>query len=114
MREFRLPPPLLLLLSPPLASTMELENIVANTVLLKAREGKDGPGGTDPGYRMVPPPHSHPTETAPSPPQKRRLHFLKFYDIHGRSDRNRMSAKRRAAFEWSEPRDQTPLTARAS
>lgn len=113
MREFRLPPPLLLLLSPPLASTMELENIVANTVLLKAREGKDGPGGTDPGYRMVPP-TPPPYRNGPLPPQKRRLHFLKFYDIHGRSDRNRMSAKRRAAFEWSEPRDQTPLTARAS
>lgn len=26
---------------------MELENIVANTVLLKAREGKDGDGGLD-------------------------------------------------------------------
>lgn len=26
---------------------MELENIVANTVLLKAREGKDGDGGFD-------------------------------------------------------------------
>lgn len=65
MREFRLPPPLLLLLSPPLASTMELENIVANTVLLKAREGKDGPGGTDPGYRMVP----HP----PTPTLQNRL-----------------------------------------
>lgn len=69
MREFRLPPPLLLLLSPPLASTMELENIVANTVLLKAREGKDGPGGTDPGYRMVPPPRLPPYRigSLPSP-----------------------------------------------
>lgn len=54
MLEFRPPPPPLLL-SLPLASTMELENIVANTVLLKAREGKDGPGGTDPGYWMVTP-----------------------------------------------------------
>lgn len=26
---------------------MELENIVANTVLLKAREGEDGDGGAD-------------------------------------------------------------------
>lgn len=85
VREFRLPPPPLLLLSPPLASTMELENIVANTVLLKAREGKDGTGGTDPGYRMVPPLRdSHSTETAPSPPQKRLLHFLNFYDTVGR------------------------------
>lgn len=40
---------------PPLGVDMELENIVANTVLLKAREGKDGavtaaaaPPGTGP------------------------------------------------------------------
>lgn len=113
--EFRPPPPLLLLLTPPLASTMELENIVANTVLLKAREGKDGPSGTDPCYRMVTPhptpphccpiPNSLPTDTASYHPPKRLPNFLKFYDIHGGSDRNRMSAKRRAAFEWNEPRD---------
>lgn len=30
---------------------MELENIVANTVLLKAREGKDGDGGADSSRR---------------------------------------------------------------
>lgn len=60
VREFWPPPPLLLL-TPLLASTMELENIVANTVLLKAREGKDGSGGTDPWYRMVNPLHPYPT-----------------------------------------------------
>lgn len=31
----------------PYSINMELENIVANTVLLKAREGKDGDGGFD-------------------------------------------------------------------
>lgn len=40
---------------------MELENIVANTVLLKAREGKDGLRGTDPWSRMVNPSAHHPT-----------------------------------------------------
>lgn len=37
---------------------MELENIVANTVLLKAREGKDGDGGFDSSSLPVPYRHS--------------------------------------------------------
>lgn len=59
----------------PHSINMELENIVANTVLLKAREGKDGEGGvTAPLHRCV-------TVTAPEGcPGLRRhelfLHFL--------------------------------------
>lgn len=40
-------PPSAALTVTPDSINMELENIVANTVLLKAREGKDGDGGFD-------------------------------------------------------------------